>query len=122
MGRCGQGKPMEGLWPFNRCIDQGQKWGHKKAGPTNPEPAQTITPLPQDKNEACSKGPEDLGTACLGKLIRWRVVHSGASWLDAAILILPRTESNQHMHLWPRKTEAYRMKFCAQKLLDFTEF
>ena len=34
----------------------------------------------------------------------------GTSALVAAILILLRAEGNQHLHLWPRKPETYRLK------------
>jgi hypothetical protein len=36
----------------------------------------------------------------------------GASGLVAAILILLKTEGNQHLHLWLRKPETSRMKNC----------
>ena len=49
----------------------------------------------------------------LKKLIGGRVVHSGASGLVGDILILPRAEGNQHLHLWPRKAEVYKIENCA---------
>ena len=52
------------------------------------------------------QGPRD---SLLRKLIGWRVVHSGASGLVAAILILVRAEGNQHLHLWLRKTETDKL-------------
>ena len=53
------------------------------------------------------QGPRD---SLLRKLIRWRVVHLGASGLVGTILILLRGEGNQHLHLWPRNQETSKMK------------
>ena len=46
----------------------------------------------------------------LKKLIGWRVVHSGASGLVGDILILPRAEGNQHLHLWLQMAEVSRIQ------------
>ncbi len=46
----------------------------------------------------------------LRKLIGWRVVHSDTSALVADILILPRAEGNQHLHLWLQKAVVYRIQ------------
>jgi hypothetical protein len=57
--------------------------------------------------ETVAAGAKD---SWLKKLIGWRVVHPDTSALVKAILILPRAEGNQHLHLWLQMAEVSRIQ------------
>ena len=89
--RCGLSGLLGHLWRCKQSVD----------GSDVPHPVSELTTCPRLGEDCWSRG---LQSACFWQVAGWRVVHSGASWVDAFRIAPSLAPGNRRLHalLWRR--------------------